>query len=95
MPFHINQNIFMHMSLLERHMSTPSRINIAACMWLMMGTIRTVVTTNQKLQESHEQLCGSHYQLSKHPLFLKNISCPSVMTSSVKSLAVHKVELLS
>ena len=70
MPFHINQNIFMNMSLLERHMSTPSRINIAACMWLMMGTIRTAVTTNQKLQESHEQLCWSHDQLSKHPLFL-------------------------
>ena len=67
MPSHISENIFGHMSHLQRYMTTHPGANIAECMGLMVGTIQKMALenahTHSQLHEAKEELYQSHDQL--------------------------------
>ena len=67
MPSHISENIFGHMSHLQRYMTTHRGANMAECMGLMVGTIQKMALENaytrSQLHEAKEELFQSHDQL--------------------------------
>ena len=74
MPSHINESISGHMSYMQVYVNTHPRVNMAACIGLMVGTIQKVVIANahtmheaeEERRESSEkiaQLQESHDQL--------------------------------
>ena len=67
MPSHVSENIFGHMSHLQRYMTAHPGANIAECMGLMVGTIQKMVLenahTHSQLHEAKEELYQSHDQL--------------------------------
>ena len=78
MPSHVSENIFGHMSHIQRYMTTHPGANMAECMGLMVGTIQKIALenahTHSQLHEAKEELYQSHdqlYQLKKSHDHLK------------------------